>query len=818
MNPIRKLAAIMFTDISGYTALSAKDEEKALDLIELQRELLKPIVAEFGGDWLKEIGDGLLLSFPSSKQAVNCAIKIQQTVKEIEDLNLRIGIHQGDILVKSGDVFGDDVNIASRIEPFAAVGGVAISDKVHRDISSSPEITTKYVGRPRLKGVTQKVEVYCITSNNLPETKLSDVSAKLEKKPTYWIKWVVPALAIFVVVLYFVLPKQQEVPSIGILYMENLGSEEDDFWARGITEDVIIEVAGAGLIRVAPMREILEFIASNSPLVEIAKKLRVKYLLTSSIYKKENSFDLRTQLIEAKSGKSIYAKKWSESLDKANTITETLAENILKSLNVSTNRDITKSYTPNPEAYEFYLRAKYKYNKRRNMEDTEVVRGLLNKSIEIDENLIKAKLLLGESYEGIGEYDKAMNIYTDCLILSKNQNMKEDIKSSLIRIGRISLVKADYENAMQNYEEALEIAIEIEDKLGESLILHDIGLIFSRKGNTKKASEYYKQSGSIKDKIGVEPSEPITAFILGEESLSAGDKKSADKYFNEALNLAEVLGYISEEIHIRILIAQAFNANGYNQEALNFYKQALEKSRKIMDMSSIRGVLQNVGVIYFQKDEYDQALEYYQEALELAIKLNDKYWIPGLLGNIILTYHVQEEYDKALKYYDQYLEIEKELGFKDQEGISHHIIGEIYVQKENYRKASEHFHAASTIWNELEDKKQHLWTLSWWVLSEAKNGNIEAAKTKADKTELLMKTTEPHGDDYIIVHWNLSQAYSLLGNNNKSENYLNSAFTEIEKRANEYTSEDDRNSFYDGTRENREVVAAWEGLNNDQHK
>lgn len=178
--PTRKLAAIMFTDIAGYTALAAHDEEKALELIETQREILQPIVAEFNGEWLKEIGDGLLLSFPSSKQAVNCAIKIQQTVKEIEDLNLRIGIHQGDILEKGGDVFGDDVNIASRIEPFAAIGGVAITRKVEEDISSSPEFSTKYIGQPKLKGVRQVVKVYCITSHSLPKTRISEVSAKLE--------------------------------------------------------------------------------------------------------------------------------------------------------------------------------------------------------------------------------------------------------------------------------------------------------------------------------------------------------------------------------------------------------------------------------------------------------------------------------------------------------------------------------------------------------------------------------------------------------------------------------------------------------------
>ena len=179
-DPTRRLAAIMFTDIAGYTELSAYDEEKALRLIEKQRELLKPIVLEYEGHWLKEIGDGLLLSFASSKSAVNCAIKIQQTVKEIESLNLRIGIHAGDILEKGGDVFGDDVNIASRIEPFAAVGGIAISDKVQRDLSASPEFTVKYMAQPKLKGVRQEVKVYAIVSHGLPEPDLATVAAKFE--------------------------------------------------------------------------------------------------------------------------------------------------------------------------------------------------------------------------------------------------------------------------------------------------------------------------------------------------------------------------------------------------------------------------------------------------------------------------------------------------------------------------------------------------------------------------------------------------------------------------------------------------------------
>ena len=123
----KKLKAIVFTDIADFTSISAKDEQKAVELIQKQNEIIKPIVEKHNGEWLKEIGDGLLFSFDSSLEAVRCSIEIQETLKVIEDLNIRIGIHQGDIFVKDGDVYGDDVNIASRVEGFAPIGGISLS-------------------------------------------------------------------------------------------------------------------------------------------------------------------------------------------------------------------------------------------------------------------------------------------------------------------------------------------------------------------------------------------------------------------------------------------------------------------------------------------------------------------------------------------------------------------------------------------------------------------------------------------------------------------------------------------------------------------
>ena len=178
----RKLAAIVFTDIVGFTKLTSINQSAASELLVKQRKLFQPIVEDFDGTWLKEMGDGLLLLFNTVTDAVKCSIKLQEICKDIENLNLRIGIHQGEVLLTKDDVIGDDVNIAARVEPFSAPGGIAISNKVNDALVRESEFETKYIGKPKLKGVGQEVKIFCIISNGLPETKLSEVSAKLENE------------------------------------------------------------------------------------------------------------------------------------------------------------------------------------------------------------------------------------------------------------------------------------------------------------------------------------------------------------------------------------------------------------------------------------------------------------------------------------------------------------------------------------------------------------------------------------------------------------------------------------------------------------
>ncbi len=160
----RQLAAIMFTDIVGYTALMGNNEQKAFELLKKNREIQKPIIEEFGGRWIKELGDGVMASFPAVSNAVYAAIKIQEACRNSGAIVLRIGIHEGEVVFEGRDIFGDAVNIASRLQSAAPPGGIFVSESVHRDILNKNDIRSEFVRTENLKNVKGPVSVYKILS------------------------------------------------------------------------------------------------------------------------------------------------------------------------------------------------------------------------------------------------------------------------------------------------------------------------------------------------------------------------------------------------------------------------------------------------------------------------------------------------------------------------------------------------------------------------------------------------------------------------------------------------------------------------------
>ena len=168
----RRLAAIMFTDIVGYTALMGSDVDKALDLLHKNREIQKPLIEKHGGKWLKEMGDGILAQFNSAIDSVRCAIEIQKLARSELNGQIRIGIHLGDVTIENDDVFGDGVNIASRLQAISDPGGIYVSESIHEAIRGSADIRSQYLGNIQLKNVDHLIKTYFIEDDGIPTPSL----------------------------------------------------------------------------------------------------------------------------------------------------------------------------------------------------------------------------------------------------------------------------------------------------------------------------------------------------------------------------------------------------------------------------------------------------------------------------------------------------------------------------------------------------------------------------------------------------------------------------------------------------------------------
>src|SRR5258706_8532351 len=271
----RKLAAIMFTDMVGYSALAQRNESLALALLQTHRQLLRPVFPRHGGTEIETIGEAFFVEFGSALQAVECAIDIQKSLLEYDrsaspelQIQVRIGVHAGDVVHMGKNVHGDEVNIAARLYPLASPGGIVVTEDVWRQIKHHPNFSFVSLGSRHLKGILTPIKVFALSGEGLvvPSVKQRVSSLRSFKRSIIGAVAAVIALTFYLTSPLFRSMDPEEVPSIAILYLKNLGLENDDRYSYGITQDLIVDIAKAGWVRVAAMKDILPFRTSTMPL------------------------------------------------------------------------------------------------------------------------------------------------------------------------------------------------------------------------------------------------------------------------------------------------------------------------------------------------------------------------------------------------------------------------------------------------------------------------------------------------------------------------------------------------------------------------
>jgi class 3 adenylate cyclase/TolB-like protein len=418
----RRLTAVLAADVVGYSRLVQRDEQGTLDRLKAHRkELIEPLVTEHGGRVVKLMGDGILCEFPSAVHAVSCAVAIQRgmaerekDVAEAEGIRLRIGINVGDVVHESGDIFGDGVNVAARLEALAEPGGVLLARNVHNQVKDKLAFRFEPAGRHRVKNIAEPIEAWRVFPDGAA-AKSTHVLARRQPKAA------VVAVLIFLLLLGVSTagwwwygarsspeaggPPSFDRPAIAVLPFDDFGGEERQRrLANAFTEDLITELAHSRFFKVIARNSVEAFRSEGTDVRRVGRELGVRYVLEGSLRAEPERVRITAQLIEAATGTHLWAERYDRP---ANDLFAVRDEVLIRLVGTLTGQDgpiwrewqeaARRKPPQSLGAYDYLLLADEAY-RRRGKEGTAEARRLAGEAIRLDARFAAAWRLLADAH------------------------------------------------------------------------------------------------------------------------------------------------------------------------------------------------------------------------------------------------------------------------------------------------------------------------------------------------------------------------------------------------------------------------------------
>ncbi len=375
--PTRELAAIMFSDIAGYTAIMGRDEGRAIRALTEHRALLRRLLPRFNGRMLGEIGDGTLTCFHSASDAVNCAREVQGAIKDSPDFQLRIGIHLGEVLFTDDNAWGDGVNIASRIHALAPPGSICVSGAVHDEIRNKPGMAAKSLGQKNLKNVSRPIGVYVLSgepdSTATMETSIRGSGRRRRAALAGVAAIALAALAYVAATRRYPAPNSvtplasspHVIRSIAVLLLDNYsGDPKQEYFADGMTDELTTDLAKISALRVISRTSVMQFKGEHrKPVPQIGKELNVDAVVEGSVLRIGDKVRITAQLIDAPADKHLWAESYERDSRDVLALQDELASAIAKEIDVQLTPGeqarLTSAPSVNPAAHDAYLKGRY---------------------------------------------------------------------------------------------------------------------------------------------------------------------------------------------------------------------------------------------------------------------------------------------------------------------------------------------------------------------------------------------------------------------------------------------------------------------------
>jgi adenylate cyclase len=586
------LAALWFADIAGYSARVVEDERGALQLVEILQALSRSTVQRHEGRVVKFLGDAVLAEFPSTEMAVRAAAVLskeyaEQSTKTGRAHDLRIGVHLGDVAVDAdGDLYGDGVNAAARIEAAVNPGQVVVSEDVWRQIRGREGFRFEPIGNRNLKGVGS-IDLYVVT--------LDESLAAMEEK------------------IQSGEQRKEKIRSIAVLPFADLSAERDqEHFSDGVAEEILNALSKVAGLHVPARTSCFAFRGATMDAREIGKRLGVEALLDGSIRRAGKRVRISVQLVDANNGYQLWSERFDREIEDIFAIQDEIARSVLESLGLAlTEREefrFLKPSTTNIEAYEFYLRGRKLYHKW-TRQSVKFARQMFERAVKVDPDFAAAWAGLANAYVDLFRWSRKPRDLEEAKRASENAlKLNPNSAEAYVSAGQALAIQRRFPEAANAFERA----IKEDPAVSEAYYLYGRALVES--GDVEKAVELFEKAQQVR------PDDYESHTLRAQALTELGREDEARHASQVAVECIEKhLELNPDEARAYSLGASLLIRLGQNERSKQWTQQAM------MLAPADPLILYNAACNWALLGETDHALDGLERAIEAGVAVGD--WI-----------------------------------------------------------------------------------------------------------------------------------------------------------------------------------------------
>ena len=588
----RTLVALWFADIAGYSGHAAEDEAKALRLVELLQDLSRETVTRYNGRLVKFLGDAVLAEFPSAELAGFSAAELSRQFEERSARighggRVRVGVHLGDVAVApDGDLYGDTVNAAARIQEAAAPGQVVVSQDIRRQLRNRRECRFQDLGQHSLKGIGS-IELHVL---NVEKEGFSPGSTKASSGE-----------------------RKQGLRSLAVLPFTDLSAERDqEYFADGVAEEILNALTRLGELHVPARSSSFAFRGTSVDAREIGRRLGVDALLEGSIRKAGKRMRITVQLIDSRQGYHVWSERFDREVDDIFAIQDEIAQRVIQALGLSLTqreeRSLRRRFTTNVEAYEFYLRGRKLFQKwtRQNIA---LARKMFERATEIDPGFAGAWAGLATAHVYLHGCDNEPHLDKARQASARALDLDPSSAEAHVAAGQGLSMEQRYSEAASEFERA----IELDPTLFDARYYY--GRACFKRGELEKSLRLFEQARSLR------PEDYESAYLSSLILTQLGRPNEARDARKDALERAT--NYIDlnpDEARAYVLAAGALARLGQRERA----KECIDRAQSLAPDDD--AILYNSGCALAILGEHEDALNALEKAIDAGLAGGD--WLP----------------------------------------------------------------------------------------------------------------------------------------------------------------------------------------------